>query len=234
MRNENIYYITKNKYRMKHISKANWLILFLFFCSHMQPVSAQTIKDVFTSSETSILYLGIDYTQARLINDVSQTGIDVRDKYFPGINAVVINEPKKYDLQKAFNKSMINNSLGMVTKRNKAINAENIESTESADYSRLKEEDIHKLVRGMDFEKKKGIGLLFIVEGMKKADKSGSSSVWVTFVDMGTNKVLMTERMDGTTGGGFGFRNYWASTIYNVIEAIEKKKYKEWKGKYGN
>ncbi len=219
---------------MKRILKANWILLVLFFCSNMRSLSAQTVKDIFTSSETSILYLGIDYTQARLINDASQTGIDVRDKYFPGINAVVINEPKKYDLQKAFNKSMINNNLSIVTKRNKTINAENIESFESADYSRLKEEDINKLVGGIDFENKKGIGLLFIVEGMKKVDKSATSSIWVTFVDMGAKKVLMTERMEGVTGGGFGFRNYWASTIFSVIEKIEKREYKDWKKKYGS
>ena len=218
---------------MKRMPKSNWLILVLFFCSSIQSLSAQAIKDVFNSSETSILYLGIDYTEARLINDPSKPGIAVRDEIYPGINALVINEPKKYDLQKAFNKTMINNSLGIVGKRNKAINAENIESTESADYNRLKEEDINKLVRGIDFEKKKGIGLLFIVEGMKKVDKKGSSSIWVTFVDMGTNKVLMTERMEGVTSGGFSFRNYWAGTIYNVIESIEKRKYKEWKSKYG-
>jgi hypothetical protein len=219
---------------MKRICKANLFVLVLFFCNGIQSLSAQTVKDVFTSSETSILYLGIDYTQARLINDPSKTGIVVRDEIFPAINALVINEPKKYDLQSALNKSLINNSLGIVAKRNKAINAENIESTESADYNRLKEEDINKLVRGIDFENKKGIGLLFIVEGMKKVDKRGFSSIWVTFVDMGTKKVLMTERMEGESSGGFTFRNYWASTIYNVIEAIEKRKYKEWKSRYGS
>lgn len=219
---------------MKCIRKAKGFILVLFFCSNIQSLSAQTIKDVFTSSETSILYLGIDYTRARLINDPSKPGIAVRDEIYPAINAVVINEPKKYDLQKAFNKSMINNSLGIVNKRNKAINAENIESSESADYSRLKEEDINKLVSGIDFENKKGIGLLFIVEAMKKVDKRGFSSIWVTLVDMGAKKVLMTERMEGESAGGFTFRNYWASTIFSVIEAIDKKKYKEWKSKYGS
>ena len=219
---------------MKRIRKATGLILVLFFCSSIQSLTAQAIKDVFTSSETSILYLGIDYTQARLINDPSKPAIEIRDEIFPAINAVVINEPKKYDLQGAFNKSMINNNLGIVAKRNKAINAENIESTETADYSRLKEEDINKLVRGINFENKKGIGLLFIVEGMKKVDKRGFSSIWVTFVDMGANKVLMTERMEGESNGGFTFRNYWASTIFSVIESIEKRKYKEWKSKYGS
>jgi hypothetical protein len=217
---------------MKRIFKANRLLLGLFFCGSIQSVSAQTIKDVFTSSETSILYLGIDYTQVRVINNTSGTGIQVRD-FFPLINNVVITEPKKYDLEGAFNKSSMNNSLGIVTKRNEKINAENILSTESSDYSRLKEEDISNLVKGIDFEKKKGLGLLFVVEAMKKIDKGGTSSIWVTIVDMGAAKMLMTERMEGTTGGGFGFRNFWASTIFNVIETINKKKYKEWKRKYG-
>jgi len=217
---------------MKRMLKTNWLILISFFFSSIQSATAQTIKDVFSSSETPILYLGIDYTQARLINGTDGTGTQVRD-LFPAINNVVINEPKKYDLQGAFHKSSINSSLGIVAKRNKETNAENIISTESSDYSRLKEEDINSLVKGIDFEKKKGIGLLFIVESMKKGEKGGTSSIWVTFVDMGANKVLMTERMDGETGGGFGFRNFWASTIFNVIETIDKKKYKEWKRKYG-
>lgn len=217
---------------MKSILKTNWLILILFFFGHIQSATGQTIKDVFTSSETPILYLGIDYTQARLINGTEGTGIQVRDLY-PAINNVVINEPKKYDLQGAFHKSSINSSLGIVAKRNKEINAENIISTESSDYNRLKEADINNLVKGIDFEKKKGIGLLFIVESMKKGEKGGMSSIWVTFVDMGANKVLMTERMDGEAGGGFGFRNFWASTIFNVIEKIDKREYKEWKRKYG-
>jgi hypothetical protein len=167
-----------------------------------------------------------------VINNTSGTGVQVRD-FFPLINNVVISEPKKYDIQGAFNKSSMNNSLGIVNKRNEKINAENILSTESSDFNRLKEEDISKLVKGIDFEKKKGLGLLFVVEGMKKMDKTGVSSVWITIVDMGAGKMLMTERMEGETGGGFGFRNYWASTIFNIIENINKKKYKEWKRKYG-
>jgi hypothetical protein len=222
---------------MDRILKTNWFILILFFCSSFQILSAQTIKDVFTSSKTSILYMGIDFTQARLIGEASVKGIDMRDKYFPGINDLVTNEPKKFDLPKAFNKTTINNDLGIVAKRNKKVNAEDIISANSSDYSRLKAEDINKLVREIDFEQKKGIGLLFIVEGMKKGEKKGDDSyslIWVTIVDMGANKVLMTERMEGNTSGGISFRNYWANTIYDVIEHIDKKKYKKWKKKYGD
>ena len=50
---------------------------------------------------------------------------------------------------------------------------------------------------------------------------------------MKTKKVLMTERIIAKATG-IGFRNYWASTIREVIEEIDKKKYKEWRNKYGS
>ena len=71
---------------------------------------------------------------------------------------------------------------------------------------------------------------MFIVEGMSKSAKA--ASVWVTFVDVKTKKVLHTERIEGKAGG-FGFRNYYAAAIKNVLDQIEKKKYKEWKSQYG-
>lgn len=216
---------------MKPSRKLNWIISSLFFFSSIQSLPAQTLKDVFTSSETSIVYLGIDFTQTRLIGDVATSGIDMRDKYFPGINDVVINEPKRYNIAKALNKTTVNSDIGIVAKRNKKVNAEDIISTNSSDYSRLTETDINKLVKGIDFENKKGLGLLFIMEGMSKIAKG--ASIWVTFIDMGNKKVLMTERIECKSNGGFSIRNYWANTIFNLIETIEKKKYKEWKGKYG-
>ena len=74
------------------------------------------------------------------------------------------------------------------------------------------------------------MGLLFVVEAMSKSEKA--AAVWVTLIDIKSKKVLMTERIESKTSMAFGFRNYWASSIKNLIETIEKKKYKEWKGKY--
>jgi len=184
------------------------LVSFLIFCSSIGSLSAQTLKDVFASSETSILYLGIDFTQARMIGDESKQGIEIRDIYFPGINDLVINEPKKYDLQKAFNKTTINNDLSIVEKRNKTINAEDIISDRMNDYVRLREADINKLVSGIDFEGRKGLGLLFIMDGMKKTDKYPTSSIWVTIVDMGNNKVFNTYQLESKSKGVINFRKF--------------------------
>jgi len=215
---------------MKRVNKLTSLVAFLFLLGNTQPLLAQTLKEVFNSSETPLFYLGVDFTLARLI-DAPEVASDIRDRHYPAINELIVNESKKYDLAAAFHKSNIDHDLGLVAKRNAKINTEEIKSTNSADYNRLKEEDITKLVMGFNFEGKKGVGLLFVADGMSKGKKS--EGLWVTLIDMAAKKVLMTERMEGKTGMAFGFRNYWATPIRAVIDDIEKKKYKEWKSKYG-
>jgi hypothetical protein len=193
-------------------------------------VLAQTAKEVFNSSETPLLYLGIDFKKARVIDDALANANDIRDRQFAGINDVVINEPKKYKLEEAFHKTSINHDLGLVAKRNQKVNAEEIKSTNTGDFNRLKQADIETLVKGFNFEDKKGTGLLFVVEAMSKSQKS--AAIWVTLVDMKTKKVLLTERIEGKASG-FGFRNFWASTIKEVLDDIKTGKYDEWKSKYG-
>ena len=214
---------------MKLMIKLNRLLVFLLLFNVAKQLPAQSLKDVFNESETPVYYLGADFTLARLI-DVPENAADIRDRNYPAINDVIVNEPKKYDLAGAFHKTTIDHDLSFVAKRNEKINAEEIKSNNTADYDRLKEDDISTLVKGFDFGSKKGIGLLFVVDGMSKAKKS--AGIWVTLVDMSTKKMLMTERLQGEPGG-FGFRNYWAGSFRKVIEEIEKRKYKEWKAKYG-
>jgi len=216
---------------MKRTRTFNWLFLSLLFCALTQVSVAQTLKDVFTSSETPLFYLGIDFTKAKLIDDAGANEMDIRDRQYTGINDVVVNESKKYDLEKAFHKSNVDHDLGMVAKRNEKANAEQIKSTNTGDFHRLKEEDIASLVKGFDYGGKTGIGLLFVMEAMSKSEKA--ASIWVTLVDMKSKKLLMTERIESKVSMAIGFRNYWASSIRNLIETIQKKKYNEWKSRYG-
>ncbi len=195
-------------------------------------VNAQTLKDFFSSSETPTFYYGLDFTKARLIDDATANVNDIRDRQYDGINELIITESKKYDLKGAFHKSNVDHDLGYVNKRNEKANAEDIKSTSSSDFHRFKEDDIKSIVSGFDFGGKKAIGILLVVEAMSKSEKS--IAVWVTLVDPQTKKVLLTDRVEGKAGMAFGFRNYWASAIKNVLETIEKKKYNEWKSKYGS
>jgi hypothetical protein len=193
------------------------------------PAFSQTLKDFFNSSETPSVYLGVDFTKAKLIDESTANEMDIRDRLYGAINELVINEPKKYDLNKAFHKTNVDHDLSLVAKRNLKVDAGQIKSSNGADFARFKESDIADLIKGFDFGGKTGIGILFVMEGMSKTAKA--ASVWVTFVDMKAKKVLLTERME-EKAAGFGFRNYWAGAIKNVLDDIEDKRYKQWKNKF--
>ncbi|MBC7902169.1 MAG: hypothetical protein H7Y27_02040 [Gemmatimonadaceae bacterium] len=205
--------------------------MFALFLSCLMTIStyAQTAKDIFNSSETAITYLGIDFTQARLIGDAGADAIDIKNRIYSNINQVVVNEwEKKYNFSKALQKSNIPNDLSIVEARNAKIDADKIKSTNSADESRLKATDIEKLVKEYNFNGKKGVGLVLFMEGMNKTAEH--ATFYVTFVDMDTKKVLFQERMV-EKAGGFGFRNYWCKPVAEAIKHIEKSKYKEWKNR---
>ncbi|OJZ00314.1 MAG: hypothetical protein BGP13_20465 [Sphingobacteriales bacterium 40-81] len=210
---------------MKRILKSPLLLLFIVLVAGIQQVSAQSLKEFFNSSEVPLTYLGVDFTKAKILNEVATNNIDIRDRQLPAINQVIINEPKKYDFQKAFSKTTVNNDIALVNAKNAKIDAEKMVEA-SSDAVHLKKTDIDAIVKGYDFGGKKGIGLMFIMESMNKA--SAEASMYVTLIDLSSRKVLLTERMTAKAAG-FGFRNYWAKTIYEVLDDIKKSKYKEWK-----
>jgi len=187
---------------------------------------AQTLKEFF-SSGAPLTYLGIDFTQAKVIGEPVTDANDMRDRFFPSINAVVVNEPKKYDIAGAF-RTQVTTDLALVNKHNETVSTAGLKSDNAADYNHLKPADVEKLVQGYNFGDKKGVALLFVMDGMSKAEKA--ATMYATLIDMATKKVLLTEKMEGKAQG-FGFRNYWAYTIHKVLEDIEKHRYKDWKAK---
>ncbi|MEO6316907.1 MAG: hypothetical protein ABIU63_11595 [Chitinophagaceae bacterium] len=215
---------------MKRTVPASFFMSFIFVLLLSQTAFSQTLKEFFSSSETKALYLGLDFTQARLIDDATANEMDIRDRQYNGINDLVVSETKKFDLNKAFHKSNIDHDLGFVARRNTKADAEKIKSTNTSDFHRFKDNDISSLVKGFDFGDKTGLGILFVVEAMSKSAKA--AAIWVTFIDMKAKKVLYTERMEEKTGMSFGFRNYWATSVKKLIDNIEDHKYKEWKNKF--
>ena len=88
---------------------------------------------------------------------------------------------------------------------------------------------VEQIAAAYNYEGATGIGLMFNVESFNKINNEGS--MWVTFVNMGTGEVLLTERM--TAGpGGIGLKNYWARCVLEVIEQVKKREYEQWRKKY--
>jgi hypothetical protein len=210
-------------------------LLFTFVLSVSATSSfSQTLKDFFSDRSTQLTYLGIDYTKNLFYKNPDANPTDIRDKYYPGINDLVVKEQydKSYDIGAAFNrKNTISIDLSAVSANNKKIDAGNIVSSRKSDFERLKEVDIKNCVEALPLEGKEGIGLVFIMEGMKKISGKGYGSVWITLINMKTKEVLITER-SVHDADGFSFRNYWTSVIRRAIIEADWSKYKEWKRKY--
>ncbi len=210
-------------------------LLFTFVLMISAPSSfSQTLKEFFSNSTTQLTYLGIDYTKNLFYKNPDANPSDIRDKYYPGINDLVVKEQydKSYDIGAAFNrKNTISIDINAVNANNKKIDAGNIISSRKSDFERLKENDIKNCVEALPLEGKEGIGLVFIMEGMKKIGGKGYGSVWITLIDMKNKEVLVTERIV-REAEGFSFRNYWTSVIRKTIMEIDWSIYKEWKRKY--
>ena len=158
------------------------------------------------SSETPFLYLGVDFTKNKIIDDATANAMDIRDRQYASINDVVINEAKKFDFRSAFHKSNVAHEGGVVSQLSSKIIAVAILSTSTADFHRLQASDIESVVRGYKVGGKKGVGLLLVAEGVSKSDKA--IAIWVTLIDLSNGKMIMTERMEGKGGG------HWISQLH--------------------
>ena len=220
---------------MKRTQKLSLLFALVLLLGSSTGSFSQTLKDFFNDKSIPLTYLGIDYTKNRLINDPGGNPSDIKSRLYNSMNDVVVNEMgKNYKIAEAFGRSSgINSDIAAVTARNEKINANDIMSSNTGDFNRLSEADIAAEVKALSFKDKAGIGLVFIMEGMKKEEKKSYGSVWVVLIDMKTKKVLMAERME-QEAMGFGFRNFWVSVIKKSLIEIDKKKYKAWKSQYGS
>ncbi|HEV3224244.1 MAG TPA: hypothetical protein VGZ90_15280 [Puia sp.] len=202
--------------------------LFVLFMApvlmHGQSLSASAF---FNNESLPATYLGIDFTLAKLINDDASNARTIQLTQFNGINDLMVTENKKYDIQEAYHRSNWTTDTKEVESRNDKANPDQLKSSNEADLTRLKPDDIDNLVKNFNYGTLKGYGVLLIMEGMSKTDKR--CTIWFTLVDIDSKKVLTTARVEGKLGSGFGFRNYWASAIKNAISHVKSKDYEQWK-----
>ncbi len=213
----------------------NKVLFFVFLCASQFTWAQYTAKDVVTTDK--MVWYGLDFSKAKMIGQFDQgngiapaSGNDIKLKYIPGWNAVILNEPQKYDLNKTFRKTNVFKDLSPVEKNNSKIDPDNLFT-----YNDYKFENsnavIEEIIKGYEKgEKAEGIGLTFIVEYFSKPAEQ--ASVHVVFFDIATKKVLIKEHMYAKAGG-IGLRNYWIRSIYNILDQIDDHYYKMWKNQYG-
>ncbi len=130
-------------------------------------------------------------------------------------------------MQLTFDKDEVPFDLSVVDKRNKLPEIDKL-VIDFESYA-LDKSTIEEIIKEYDTKEKQGIGIVFIMESFNKPKRIGK--MWVTFFDIASKTVLLTEKMSGKASGS-GFRNYWARTYYNVMVKIKKTEYLKWKKEY--
>lgn len=214
---------------MTHCRRPFLLLTFFLLCSAGVRSYAQSLKEFFADKATPLTYLGVDFSLTKVQGE-GATADDIQNKFEP-INTVVISE-SKYDVTGAFRRTTtVTNYMDAVKKVNADANTSKMKTDNVSDLGLLTPEDIAKHVKAYNLSGKSGIGLVFIVDGMSKMNKE--AAMYATLINLSTKKVLLSEKLTGKAQG-FGLRNYWAKTVYNVIDKIDKSKYKEWAEKAAN
>lgn len=194
---------------------------------------AQPLNEFFNNKNSKIVWLGVDFSETRLYgdakmtNDQSEKAADILD-YFKKINLLLLEEPNKYRIDNAFKKLNVTANFSAVTQVNNRLNPDLIISFNPSDYSRLNKQMIQDMVQNYETYEDSGYGVVFIMECLNKQKKL--ASMWVTIIDLSNNSVLLTDRIVGKPSG-FGFRNYWARTILDVLVDIRVNQYDKWKRK---
>ncbi len=184
-----------------------------------------TPADVFKVDD--ITWYGLDFSNIKLVGSEGFTDpYAIKNQFFYSWNNLIITEVDKYDLASFFHKSSVENDLSIVKERNMLPDPDELVINTNYYFG---EDQVKKIISEYDITGKEGIGLVFIMESFNKTEELGN--MWVTFFDIETKEVLLSNKMSGKVGG-FGFRNYWAKSIYSVMKSIEKKKWKAWKAQY--
>lgn len=169
-------------------------------------------------AEVKDLYVyGVDFSLAKVIgaDETAQEFAAV----FPRINQLLIDEPSKYDFAKAFRIPVAGLNITPTQTHNQACDYADLLSM-SNEENNVSEEEIQKLITSYELPQGEGTGVVFIALTLNKG--IGKGSYQVVFFDIANRNIILS-RMVTAKAGGFGLRNYWAGSVYNVLKSWKTK-----------
>jgi len=165
-----------------------------------------------------IIWFGLDYSYVKFIgypehfSDLSE----IRDHYFGSWNQLVLSESEKYDIRGAFLAGQVTYSIDQAVERSEQREMRDIVQASSYELTR---EELAEAIKSYITPSAEGTGVLFIMETLNKLEEK--STMWVAVFDVSNGDMYHLKRYTGKPGG-FGFRNYWARSYYNVINELKQ------------
>lgn len=162
------------------------------------------------NSEKYFVY-GVDFSYAKVYS--AEESVEQFAKAFEAINMLLVNEPEKYDFSR------------VVGKRVNVFIEPILKIVSACDYSQLKSLDssytnptYSSIVKNYNLPQTEGIGIVMIAKVLNKPMNQASYEL-ITF-DIASREILSKREVKGKAGG-FGLRNFWAGSIYQVIKSTK-------------
>ncbi len=187
------------------------LLFSLFFSLYSFGQNSQAVGEV-----KEIRFYGIDFSNVKVYGASEAPG---EFRYaFEGINYLFISEPKKYNVSKFFNKNVLDISVNEVNSLLAKMDTKDM-AIMSSDYV-IEEEALKKIIKDLPINDNEGTGVVLVAEFLNKTNNRGYYQI--VFFDLGTREILDSWRADGKARG-FGLRNFWAGSVYDVLKHIKIK-----------
>lgn len=160
-------------------------------------------------SEKVFVY-GIDFSPVKVYG--TDEPVEQFAEAFKNINYLLITEREKYDFSKMLKAKVV---VDIETVMNKLS---------ASDYSDMKvwntdyaDVDCASIVQNYALRQTEGTGVVLIAKILNKGVKKAVYEL--VLFDIATREILLQEEVVGEAGG-FGLRNFWAASVYNVIENV--------------
>ena len=174
------------------------------------------------NSSDTLVWCGLDYSMVKMIGTA-----DFRrpDQIFPGMleawNGLFMQEMEP-QLEKMA--PGLESDMQAVEAKNEKATAKQIDHedgtrAEMVEHTDITDADLAREVRSYNLKHDKGLGLVFIVDRLVKAQETGC--LYVVFFDIASRKVVFSERVVAGAGGA-GFRNFWFHPIKDAVKKLPK------------
>lgn len=200
-------------------------LLLMLVISMSTSLTAQTLTDI-VNPEVPITWLGLDFTLVKVVADQDEWVSLKPQDMFKRWNDLMINEQLKYNVAEALGREQVKFALDVTIDHNANLPAENLFVQQALPEYQVKKEDVVEVVKSYDFKGNTGIGFMLVAQSL---DRPAEKGVWrAVFINMETKEIIHSVQMAGASSG-FGLRNYWASTVYQIIKQIRSSEFKKWK-----
>jgi len=168
-----------------------------------------------TKKDRVINFYGVDYSLAKVYGATETP--ELFKKMFGDINTLFISEARKYDVAKLLKKDVDKIELGAVNQMNTQLNLNEIVA-DSKKYV-LDSNLLSEHIKSLPIKDEKGVGLIVVTQFLDKASNQGTYQV--VYFDLSSKKILSNCSVQGKAGG-FGLRNFWASSMYKALKKADK------------